>query len=169
MLVMEHTQAGLMDANRDPALEEDIENLNIQEEVFEDLDFVVNNHGGMETIRMITECLSRYDIPPPHTEAEDRSEPIHKEEDEEFTSTEEDYATKVMEELLEHARNPLFEDAGTNRLVATLMLLNSFTVFGVSNSFAHELLHLLQEILPKANHLPGSYYLARKYVAKLGL
>ena len=48
--------------------------------------------------------------------------------------------TEVMEELLEHARTLLFVVASTNRLVSTLLLLNCFAVFGVSNAFADKLL-----------------------------
>ena len=77
--------------------------------------------------------------------------------------------TEVMEELLEHARSPLFAGASTNRLVSTLLLLSCFALFGVSNAFADELLQLMHVLLSSDNHLPCSHYKAQKYVVKLGL
>ena len=53
--------------------------------------------------------------------------------------------------------------------MSTLLLLNCFTVFGISYAFADELLASMHILLPNDNHLPHSHYEARKYVAKLGL
>lgn len=107
---------------------------------------------------MITECLSRYDTPQ-HTEMDCSILPGSQEtQEEEFPFREEGSTTEVMEELLEHARTPLFVGASTNRLVSTLLLLNCFTVFGVSNAFADELLTLMHILLPNGNLLPHSHY-----------
>jgi hypothetical protein len=139
-----------------------------EEEIRGSSHVVDNDNGGLEAIRMITECLSRYD----NLQDEDRQDctPTSYEEDEDAIRWEEgDCSTEVMEELLEHARTPLFAGASTNRLVSTLLLLNCFAVFGVSNAFADELLQLMHILLPSDNHLPHSHYEARKYVVKLGL
>jgi hypothetical protein len=147
----------------------DADNPHVEERVTENPHVPDNNYGGLEAIRMITECLSRYDIPH-DTDREEDTVPGHDEtEDPDLHFQDEDIATNVMEELLEHARTPLFAGASTTRLVSTLLLLNCFTVFGVSNAFADELLTLMQILLPNDNHLPRTHYEARKYVAKLGL
>lgn len=147
----------------------DAENLTVEEHVIENPHVPDNHYGGMEAIRMITECLSRYDTPQDR-EFDCSILPGSQEiEEEEFPFREEESTTSIMEELLEHARTPLFAGASTNRLVSTLLLLNCFTVFGVSNAFADELLTLMHILLPKDNLLPRSHYEARKYVAKLGL
>jgi alkylhydroperoxidase/carboxymuconolactone decarboxylase family protein YurZ len=91
------------------------------------------------------------------------------EEDDAIPCVEGDCMADVMEELLKHARTPLFAGATTSRLVSTLLLLNCFAVFGVSNAFANELLQLLHIMLPNDNYLPRSHYEAQKYVVKLGL
>jgi len=122
----------------------------------------------MDAIRMIMECLARYDnlqdSDPPECGETDGEE-----EDDEIPWPEGDHTGDVMDELLEHARTPLFEGATTSRLVSTLLLLNCFAVFGVSNAFVTELLQLLRILLPSDNHLPTSHYEAQKYVGKLGL
>lgn len=146
----------------------DAENDLVEEEVRESPPELDNNNGGMDAIRMIMECLSRYD----NLEDEDREDctPTDDvEEDDAIPWEEEDCRADVMEELVEHARTPLFAGATTSRLVSTLLLLNCFAVFGVSNAFADELLQLLHILLPSDNYLPRSHYEARKYVVKLGL
>jgi len=141
----------------------DAENDLVGEEVRENPPQLDNNNGGMDAIRMIMECLSRYD----NLEDEDREDctPTDDgEEDDAIPCGEGDCRTDVMEELLKHARTPLFAGASTSRLVSTLLLLNCFAVFGVSNAFADELLKLLHILLPNDNYLPRSHYEARKYV-----
>ena len=127
-----------------------------------------NNNGGMDAIRMIMECLSRYD----NLEDVDRHDGSRTEdavEEDTIPEDEGECTPDIMEELLSHARTPLFAGATTSRLVSTLLLLNCFAVFGVSNAFADELLQLLHILLPSDNYLPRSHYEARKYVVKLGL
>jgi hypothetical protein len=53
--------------------------------------------------------------------------------------------------------------------MATLLFLNCFAVFGVSNACADELLKLMRELLPSENTLPHSHHQTRKYLARLGL
>ena len=65
--------------------------------------------------------------------------------------------------------NSFFVGATTSWLVSTLLLLNCFAMFGVSNAFADKLPQLLHILLPIDNYLPRSHYEARKYVVKLGL
>ena len=67
-------------------------------------------------------------------------------------------------------RTPLFKDSPTNRLQATLMLLNICIIFGVPNTCVDELLKLLKhDLLPKENTCPPSHYEAKKLVRKWGL
>ena len=140
----------------------------VEEEVRESPQELDNNNGGMDAIRMIMECLSRYD----NLEDEDfehgrRTDDVV--EDDAVPEEEGECTADLMEELLLHAQTPLFAGATTSRLVSTLLLLNCFAVFGVSNAFADELLQLLHILLPSDNYLPRSHYEARKYVVKLGL
>lgn len=72
-------------------------------------------------------------------------------------------------ELLEESRIPFYEGCNTNWLVATLLLLNYFVVFGVSPAFANEMLKLMKEVLPRENTLPKSHYEAQKYMVKIEL
>ena len=51
-------------------------------------------------------------------------------------------------DLLEESSIPLYEGSKTSRVVAVILLLNCFAVFGVSNACATELLKLLSELLP---------------------
>jgi hypothetical protein len=74
-----------------------------------------------------------------------------------------------MTELLEESIIPLYEGCNTNWLVATLLLLNCFVVFGVSPAFANEMLKLMKELLLGENTLPKSHYEVQKYMAKIGL
>jgi hypothetical protein len=112
-----YAQVGLVDAD----------NHRVEEEVTESLHVLDNDHGGMDAIRMITECLARYNNLQDEVREERCSTPIGFEEEEEALSWEEgDCTAKVMEDLLEHARTPLFTGASTNRLVSILLLLNCF-------------------------------------------
>ena len=140
----------------------------VEEEVRENPQQLDNNNGGMDAIRMIMKCLSRYD----NLEDEDHEDGRRTDdvvEDDAVPGEEGDCTPNIMEELLSHARTPLFAGATTSRLVSNLLLLNCFAVFGVSNAFADELLQLLHILLPSDNYLPRSHYEARKYVVKLGL
>ena len=74
-----------------------------------------------------------------------------------------------MTELLEESKIPLFEGCNTNWLVATLLLVNYFAMFGVSTTFADEILKLVKELLPRESSLPKFHYEAQKYLAKMGL
>jgi hypothetical protein len=74
-----------------------------------------------------------------------------------------------MSQLMEDSKIPLYDGCRTNWLVATVLLLNCFIVFGVSIAFANEMLKLIKELLPPGNSPPKSHYKARKYMAKMGL
>jgi hypothetical protein len=155
---MGYAQAGLLDAD----------NHHVQEEVTESPHVRDNDQGGMEAIRIITKCLSRYTNL--QDEVREECTPTSFEEEVESIPWEEgDCTTEVMGDLLEHARTPLFAGASTNWLVSTLLVLNCFVVFGVSNAFADELLQLMHVLLPSDNQLSRSHYEAWKYVVKLGL
>jgi len=146
MPIVCYVQAGLVDAENDLVVEE----------VKESPPQLDNNNGGMDAIRMIMECLSRYD----NLEDQDREDctPTNDgEEDDAIPCVEGDCNADVMEELLKYARTPLFAGASTSRLVSTLLLLNCFAVFGISNAFANELLQLLHVLLPSDNYLRRSH------------
>jgi hypothetical protein len=126
--------------------------------------------GDVDLVRMLTDCLARFD----NTVQEDGNGRCDAFCDGEGTMPEEDMEENDIEigdttELWEQSKLPLFEGSTMNPLVATLLLLNCFTVFGVSIAFANELLKLLKELLPSNNTLPRSYYEAKKYLSKLGL
>ena len=100
----------------------------VEEEVRESPHQLDHNNGDMDPIRMIMECLSRYD----NLADEDREDcriTNEVEEDDTIPGEEGDCMADIMEDLLEHARTPLFAGATTSQLVSTLLLLNCFTVF----------------------------------------
>ena len=117
-----------------------------------------------EVVRMITECLARYNNDK-STESDVR---FDHDVDVPFVDTdecgEEDFASVMHESKI-----PLYEGARTTRLVAVLLLLNCFTVFGVSNACADEILKLVSELLPAGNNLPKSHYEGKKFLRLLGL
>jgi hypothetical protein len=71
---------------------------------------------------------------------------------------------------LEEAVGGLYDSAKSSTLVATILLLNLYTVHGVSNCFVNELFCILHGyILPDGNSLPRNNYTARTLTRKLGL
>ena len=50
-----------------------------------------------------------------------------------------------------------------------LLLFNCFTVCGVSNTCADEILNVITELLPKGNKLPKSHWEGKKFLRHLGL
>src|ERR1700737_2120260 len=88
-----YDQVGLVDAENDL----------VEEKVRESPHQLDNNNGGMDAIRMIMECLSRYD----NLVDEDREDcrtTDDVEEDDTIPGEEGDCRTYIMEDLLEHAR-----------------------------------------------------------------
>jgi hypothetical protein len=129
-----------------------------------------NGAGEFEIARLITECLGRYETIPECNGDEGSQLPRDMDGTDEaidFENYDEDIPD--MTELLEEFRIPFYEGCNTNRLVATLLLLNYFAVFGVSTAFADEILKLVKELLPRENTLPKSLYEVRKYMAKMRL
>lgn len=112
---------------------------------------------------MITECLGRYDnIPMPSLDG--------LEVDEDDIAVEEEEVEQVeLTNVLTESNIPLYEGSQTKRLVAVLLLFNCFTVFGVSNTCADEILKVIAELLPKGNMLPKSHYEGKKFLRHLGL
>ena len=83
----------------------DVENDLVEEEVKENPHQLDNNNGGMDAIKMIMECLSRYD----NLEDKDREDcrtTDDVEEDDTIPEEEGDCMADLMEDLLEHARIP---------------------------------------------------------------
>ena len=107
--------------------------------------------------RMITECFGRFD-----------NDNIDSQED---TILEDEGEIMVEEgmDVLEEFAVPLYEGSKTRQVVAVILLLNCFAVFGVSNACTTELLKLLLKLLPVNNTLPKTYYEARKFQRHLGL
>jgi hypothetical protein len=76
------------------------------------------------------------------------------------------FDARAMEECLE----PLYNEAASSKLAATVLLMNLCTVHGVSNNCANELFGILHShLLPRNNSLPRNYYAAQSLTAKLGL
>jgi hypothetical protein len=126
--------------------------------------------GDVDLVRMLRDYLARFE----NTVQDDGNGRCDAFCNGEGTMPEEDMEENNIEirdttELWEQSRIPLFEGSTMNRLVVPLLLLNCFTVFGVSIAFADELLKLLKELLPSNNTLPRSHYEAKKYLSKLGL
>ena len=75
-----------------------------------------------------------------------------------------------LEELYHQATTPLYRGSKTSIVSATIVILNMYVGFGVSNNFTSELLHYLSEdLLSEVNKLPSSHYAAAKTIRKLGL
>ena len=119
---------------------------------------------------MISECLGRYDRVGNggNTEFVDTSDGAE-DWDNQNGGYEDESAEEDMAKLLEESKTLLYEGCSTNCLIAMLLLLNCFAIFGVSNACADEMLKLMKEILPSKNTLPKSYYEARKYLGCMGL
>lgn len=113
---------------------------------------------------MITECFGRYDT---FSGGEEEQDSIGGEPEGE-SDGEGDYLEDASS-LFEDSRRPLYHALNLNRLAATLLLLNCFAMFGVSNAAADEILRLLKELLPTGNTLSGIHYEALKYLKRLGL
>lgn len=65
---------------------------------------------------------------------------------------------------------PLYDEAASSKLAATVLLMNLCTVHGVSNHCANELFSILHShLLPRNNNLPRNYYAAQALTGKLGL
>ena len=131
-----------------------------------DLDF---DGGEVEVMKMITDCFARYDYMAEgrHPHSEDKPEPlpeigVHAEEDNVLDECH-------FAELMAQSTRPLYNGYTTSQLVTILLVLNCFVLFGVSNSFALEMLKLIHEILPLGNTLPISFYEANKSLKQMGL
>jgi hypothetical protein len=73
-------------------------------------------------------------------------------------------------QALEEAIRPLYRGARCTQLAATILLMNLYTVHGVTNGFADEMFTILNgHLLPAENVLPKNYYRARSLTVKLGL
>jgi hypothetical protein len=121
----------------------------------------VNEHaiheGDFKVQRMITECFGRF------------KNDIGDSQEDEVLEDEWEFMADEGMDLLEESSIRLYEGSKTNRVVAVILLLNCFAIFGVFNACATELLKLLSELQPVQNTIPKSYYEARKYLRQLGL
>jgi hypothetical protein len=71
---------------------------------------------------------------------------------------------------LEDALDELYVGAKSSKLAATILLLNLYTVHGVSNCFVDELFSILhRHLLPPGNVLPRNQYAAKTLTKNLGL
>jgi hypothetical protein len=81
-----------------------------------------------------------------------------------------DEASNFDPYMLEDAIKPLYRGARCTELAGTILLMNLWTVHGVSNNFTHELFAILHGyLLPEDNCLSKNYYTARLLTSKLGL
>lgn len=153
-----HIQSGLTGQERTPNTDDAVPStVDDQHEEGINVSDTENDEGEFEVQRMITECFGRFE-----------NDNIDSQEDSILEDEREIMAEEGMD-LLEESAVPLYEGSKTRRVVAVILLLNCFAVFGVSNACATELLKLLSELLPVNNSLPKSYYQARKYLRHLGL
>jgi hypothetical protein len=85
-------------------------------------------------------------------------------------TTDNDTDTSFDPTVLEEAIQTLYAGAKATKLAVTILLVNLYTVHGVSNCFVDELFAILQGyLLPPDNCLPRNYYGARSLTQKLGL
>ena len=131
-------------------------------QLVEDSENIVSEDEDIEVVRMVTECLARYND---YTETNDG---INDGEDAPAIGGDVCEEEELTDVLLE-SKIPLYEGARSTRLVAVLLLLNCFTVFGVSNACADEILKVVSELLPPGNNLPRSNYEGKKFLRMLGL
>jgi hypothetical protein len=113
--------------------------------------------GDFEIVRMITKCFGRYeneDMAGADVEARDICD---------------DNDVEDVAALFDKSKTPLYAGSNSNRLAATLLLLNCFATFAVSNACADEVFKLIHELLPTGNRLPKTHYEARKYLSRMGL
>jgi hypothetical protein len=70
---------------------------------------------------------------------------------------------------LQKACQPLYLGFHSTKLTATMLLMNIYTIHGVSNKFVDELLYLLHKYLhPPNNYLPSNMYHAKTLTRKIG-
>jgi hypothetical protein len=143
--------------------DEDRENLHEPNETEEGNTEMPTASEHFDVARMITECLGRYDcVPPPDDDSAD--------DDEDDFAVDDDNLPDLRPDNLIHISSvPLYEGCKTKLLVAVLLIFNCFTVHGVSNSCADELLNVISELLPKGNKLPKSHLKGNKLIRTLGL
>ena len=78
--------------------------------------------------------------------------------------------TEFDPHALEDAVRGLHSGAKSSTLTTTILLLNLYTIRGVSNCFVDELFSILySHILLKGNSLPRNHYAAKTLTQKLGL
>ena len=153
-----HIQSGLTGKERTLNIDDAVPStMDDQQEEGIEVSDSENDEGQFEVERMITECFGRFD-----------NNNIDSQEDTILEDEREIMAEEGMD-VLEEFAVPLYEGSKTRRVVAVILLLNCFAVFGVSNACATELLKLLSELLPVNNTLPKTYYEARKFLRHLGL
>ncbi|XP_021991056.2 uncharacterized protein LOC118486217 [Helianthus annuus] len=90
--------------------------------------------------------------------------------DDMFNDLENDIGDKgKLQQLLEDADKPLYSDSNISKLEAVLKLFNLKAKNRWSDTSFTDLLVVLQDILPKDNELPISFYQAKKMMNPMGL
>ena len=141
---------------------QDCQDLHERHEAQGEIPSMQTDFEEFELTRMVTECFARYDnIPPATYDGID--------EDENDCALEDDDLNNVdLTTVIEGSNIPLYEGSQTKLLVAVLLLFNCFTVFGVSNTCADEILNVITKLLPKGNKLPKSHWEKKKFLRNLG-
>jgi hypothetical protein len=111
---------------------------------------------------MIKECFGKYDNIPPTTNDETDEDEI------DIALEDDDLHDVDLTKIIEESNIPLYKGSQTKLLVAVLLLFNCFTVFGVSNTCADEILNVITELLPEGNKLPKSHLEGKKFLCHLG-
>lgn len=74
-----------------------------------------------------------------------------------------EYTSNFDPHALEEAIQSLFGRLKCRNLAISILLLNLYTVYGMSNSFVDVMFTILQvHILPSGNCLPKNYYVAKR-------
>jgi len=76
---------------------------------------------------------------------------------------------KAFYNMLESAKQPLYEGCTTHNELSTAMRLLSIKSEHMSNQCFNDIVHLIQETSPTPNHIPSYFNVVKKKVKELGL
>ena len=118
-------QSGLISQERTPDTDDVIPNtMDVQHEEGNDANEHENDEDEFEMQRMITQCFGWFE-----NDNNNSQEDI-------ILEIEHEFMAKEGMDLLEEFAVPLYKGSKTNRVVAIILLINCFAIFGVSNACA---------------------------------
>jgi hypothetical protein len=122
---------------------------------------VVEDVPGHDDVTADATPLDEYhDVQQQVMEALDRGDALHRDAEGEPNVVENDELgsdiVDGLQRLYKQATTPLYPGSKTSVVSATIVILNMYVVFGVSNNFTTELLrYLAEDLLPDGNKLPN--------------